>query len=192
VGPKDVIIQTALDIIGQEGVHKITTREIAKRANVNTAALNYHFGTKDRLVEQAMGVFIRELAGTYAELEREELPMEERLLSFLQQFAAFSVRYPGVTKSLVDRMMWAEAGDPALAAAQRKGIERLTGALAIATGRTEPAELRAAALQLMSGVLYPVLLHKQLPDLYGIDYAKAEEREAYVERLYRRYVPGRH
>ncbi|WP_269058701.1 hypothetical protein [Paenibacillus validus] len=41
-----------------------------------------------------------------------------------------------------------------------------------------------------SWITIPVLLHKQLPDLYGIDYARQEEREAYIERLFRQYVPS--
>ncbi len=42
MGPKELIIQTALEIIGQEGIQKITTREVARRTNMNNAALNYH------------------------------------------------------------------------------------------------------------------------------------------------------
>lgn len=188
MGPKELLIQTALEIIGQEGIHKITTREVAKRAKMNNAALNYHFGTKDNLIRQAMDVFIQTLGGTYALLAREDLPPEERLLSFLKKFAEVSIRYPGVPKSLIGQMMWAEESNPLLIASQRKGIEAFTNSLMQVTRIQDKQELSHLALQIMSAILYPILIHKQLPDLYGFDYGNAAERDAYIERLFHQYI----
>lgn len=190
MGPKELIIQTALEIIGQEGIQKITTREVARRTNMNNAALNYHFGTKENLIRQAMEFFIRTLGGAYVLLEQANRSPSERLLAFLKKFAEISVLYPGVTKSLVSQMMFAEEANPALAESQKRGITAFTDSLKQVTGIQGEPELQQLGLQLMAAVIYPVLLHKQLQDLYGIDYARQEEREAYIERLFRQYVPS--
>lgn len=190
MGPKELIIQTALEIIGQEGVQKITTREIAKRANVNSAALNYHFGSKENLIRQAMEFFIKTLNGAFALLEREELGAGERMLAFLKKFAEISVLYPGVTKSLVCQMMFVEADNPALTAAQKHGVAAFASILKQVAGIQEERMALRLGLQMMSSVIYPVLISRQLPALYGFNYADRQEREAYIEQLYRTYVPS--
>lgn len=186
--PKEQIIQTALEIIGREGIHKITTREVAKRAKMNNAALNYHFGTKDNLIRQAMDVFIGRLSSAYTLLQEEDMEPGERVLVFLKRFAELSVMYPGVTKSLVGQMMWAENPDPVLADAQKKGIQAFTESLKPICGIQEERALQELGLQMMAAVLYPILLSNQLPDLYGIDYADQKQRDAYIERLFRQFI----
>lgn len=190
MGPKEIIIQTALEIIGQEGIHKITTREVAKRANVNSAALNYHFGTKDNLIRQAMDVFIGRLGGTYSLLYDEGVEPKERLLAFLKRFAEISVMFPGVTKSLVGQMMWMDTANPVLLQSQRKGVKSFTDILQQVTGIQEEQTLLRLGLQMMAAVIYPVLLSKQLPDLYEMNYSNQTEREAYIEQLFNQYVKG--
>lgn len=47
---KQKILQAAMDIIAAEGLEKTTVRKIAARAGVNIAAVNYHFGGKDAVI----------------------------------------------------------------------------------------------------------------------------------------------
>ncbi|NMD43626.1 MAG: helix-turn-helix transcriptional regulator, partial [Firmicutes bacterium] len=44
-------MKTAVEIIGREGNLNVTIREIAERAAVNIAAINYHFSSKENLIE---------------------------------------------------------------------------------------------------------------------------------------------
>lgn len=44
------IISVAIDLIGRHSNLNITTREIAKKANVNLAAINYYFRSKENLL----------------------------------------------------------------------------------------------------------------------------------------------
>jgi AcrR family transcriptional regulator len=43
------LIQAGLDVFGHQGFEAASTREIAKAANVNLAAILYHFGSKEAL-----------------------------------------------------------------------------------------------------------------------------------------------
>lgn len=52
---KDLILQTTLELIKNEGIEQVTVRKIANRANVNAALINYHFGSKDKLLNDATG-----------------------------------------------------------------------------------------------------------------------------------------
>lgn len=53
---KEAIIQATIDLIEEKGEHleEITVREICKRAGVGLGLVNYHFGNKDKLIEQCV------------------------------------------------------------------------------------------------------------------------------------------
>ncbi len=48
-GARDRILDAALDVFAEYGYDGTSTREICKRAGVNVAALNYHWGSKESL-----------------------------------------------------------------------------------------------------------------------------------------------
>lgn len=50
---KEAMIQAAIELLEEKNEHldEITVREICKRADVGLGLLNYHFGSKDKLIE---------------------------------------------------------------------------------------------------------------------------------------------
>lgn len=53
-GSKDKLLDGALECIRTLGYGATTSRDIARSAGVNVASINYHFGGKDELLEQAL------------------------------------------------------------------------------------------------------------------------------------------
>lgn len=53
---KEAIIQAAMELIEENGEHpeEITVRAICNRAGVGLGLVNYHFGNKDKLIEQCI------------------------------------------------------------------------------------------------------------------------------------------
>lgn len=67
--PRERIIRAALARVDRVGLDGLTVREIAGAADVNLAAVNYYFGSKDRLLEEVVDRAGREgLWGTLDEL----------------------------------------------------------------------------------------------------------------------------
>lgn len=78
VETRERLVQAALDVFGRRGFEGASTREIAKAAKANLAAIVYHFGSKDALY-QAVAEYIvgrigaaigGRLAAIQAELDR--------------------------------------------------------------------------------------------------------------------------
>lgn len=55
VGSKGKLLLGALDCIEQRGYARTSSRDIARAAGVNVASINYHFGSKDALLDEALG-----------------------------------------------------------------------------------------------------------------------------------------
>ncbi|MDT0596305.1 CerR family C-terminal domain-containing protein [Glaciecola petra] len=49
ISSRDQIILIALDLFGQRGYSNVSIRQVCTQAKVNVAAVNYHFGSKDKL-----------------------------------------------------------------------------------------------------------------------------------------------
>src|SRR3954468_8381736 len=58
VATRVALLDTAERLFSQNGIEGTSVREIIKAAGANLGAINYHFGTKDRL---ALEVFARRL-----------------------------------------------------------------------------------------------------------------------------------
>ena len=54
-GSKDKLRQAALHCIAQRGYAATSSRDIAREAGANVASINYHFGSKEALVTEALG-----------------------------------------------------------------------------------------------------------------------------------------
>ena len=85
--------QRLLEAAGQEfaerGFRQATVRDICRRADANVAAINYHFGDKEKLY--AAAVHYAHLCATRhdvvgAAAEANDLPAEERLRAFVRSF----------------------------------------------------------------------------------------------------------
>jgi TetR/AcrR family transcriptional regulator, regulator of cefoperazone and chloramphenicol sensitivity len=65
------LLDAALEIFGNKGFKAATVREIARAAGQNVAAIEYHFGGKDKLYQAVLGGIIRELRSRLADVVAE-------------------------------------------------------------------------------------------------------------------------
>ena len=98
---KEAIMQAAIGLIDEKGerLNEITVREICKRANVGLGLVNYHFGSKDKLIELCVERIINGIVSRFREFRetKDGLTPLERLeylgnmtLSFLFDRCAVS------------------------------------------------------------------------------------------------------
>lgn len=58
VEPRERIIAAARDVFIEQGFDLATVREITLRADVNVAAINYYFGSKDELISEVLNIMM--------------------------------------------------------------------------------------------------------------------------------------
>ncbi|OPL19638.1 MAG: hypothetical protein AVO35_10035 [Candidatus Aegiribacteria sp. MLS_C] len=101
------ILETAEKLIGTEGVCSITTRRIAEEAGVNPAALNYHFGSKEELVDKVLNRMLGRFFGDWSRiLDIDEMSLPVRLYCLFDHTMETIMEYPGMLSShLFDPMV---------------------------------------------------------------------------------------
>lgn len=87
---KEKILQTVMSLLdNEEDLGQITVREIASRAEVNVALINYYFGSKEMLIQEAvankMNLFTRTLL-----VQEPDQSIEERIVNFFISISDFS------------------------------------------------------------------------------------------------------
>jgi AcrR family transcriptional regulator len=104
------LLDAAGEVFAEKGFRSATTREICKKARANVAAINYHFGDKERLYEAVVRYAHRHAAERYpleGDSPRSSAGAPGRLRTFIEQvlFRTLSEGRPAWQVKLLAREM---------------------------------------------------------------------------------------
>lgn len=98
--PRERILVATIDLIEKIGPRKVTTRAIAAAAEVNIAAINYYFASKDGLIEAALAASWDHAAGhVRSYLDAEPWDPREALRNIAVFMLEGGFRFPMVTEA---------------------------------------------------------------------------------------------
>ncbi len=89
LAPKERIRHAAISLFARQGFAETGLRELAAKAEVNLAMINYFFGSKKGLLKEILDSFFEE----YLAVARKELVGEESLHTRLSRFIKSAVLY---------------------------------------------------------------------------------------------------
>lgn len=116
------LLQAGLELFSQRGFEGATTDAIARRAGINKAMINYHFGGKKGLYEAILGDGLGRVAGRLEELLAGGLPADELLAALLDALTELHLERPTLSALLVRE---ATSGGRHLSAATLPAFSRL-------------------------------------------------------------------
>lgn len=186
---RENIIKATLKIIGDEGFQNVTIRKIAALAEVNVAAINYHFGTKDIVINEALKYLTRKLKDSFSFLKEKGLPPEDRLRNFIRNYADAALEHPDVFRNYINHSMCNdEMPSDYSEFIKREGFEELKNTLREIRTEDDDIKLFMKGFQIISGIAFPVLLGKQMEKLSGIEYNDKNVRYKYLDVLLKTIV----
>jgi TetR/AcrR family transcriptional regulator, regulator of cefoperazone and chloramphenicol sensitivity len=178
---KEKIIQATLEIIGNDGIYKVTIRKIAELSGVNVASLNYHFGSKETLIQETMKYFGKQMIDIFSILENVNDTSEEKLEQFVMVYTENILKHPGVIKSIIMQVISGDVKNELLFELIKKGSRLLQGIFLNLSEKKDERIAMMKAVQLMSSIIYPVIWDEYMVKLFDIDYQNKKNREQYLE-----------
>jgi AcrR family transcriptional regulator len=172
--PERRILVATLDSIADFGLDAATVRVIATRAQLNPAAVNYYYRSKERLVEEALRGAWMHVSQDIDRVMREAASPGDGLLVAMRYLIEGVYRYPRLIRAIM-------VEHPKLRLEAASFFRTLFSGLATTSGSSNRTGLGSTLL-----IAFAVLFGFA-PDavalLTGLDLADAEERGALADNL---------
>ena len=182
---KERILLAAVSIVEKEGISAITMRRISRDAGVNTAAVNYHFGSRANLISAVLHASMGHAVDDWAMVMRTEgLGPAARLHCLLHLLLEGISRYPGMVRT---HLFDPDVRDHSTAAFAREFSSFLDMAGEELGGKLKKTRgsLRLSLAQMITSTITVALI----PDLFraatGGNLSEHEARELHVSNLIR-------
>ncbi|MEA3467897.1 MAG: TetR/AcrR family transcriptional regulator [Thermodesulfobacteriota bacterium] len=189
---KERILRSAVYLFARHGFAGTGLRELAARAEVNLAMINYFFGSKKGLLKEILDVFFEE----YLAIARKELPGTDSLHTKLSRFIYSAVRYFESEQDVLLVMITElPHDDPEIieykanwASKMAKIIEKeVCKPLAKETGRTIPASCLGPML---TSLMASRFLFSPLMERLSGDVENSVNIESYIEIITTLFLQG--
>ncbi len=108
----DAVLAAAVQLFAEKGFAATSTREICQRANVTKPVLYYHFGSKERLYEEALVDACNESRKQLIIASRKGKTAREKMMEALAADFAQTVRNPGFSLMMFRMIFASEQASP--------------------------------------------------------------------------------
>jgi AcrR family transcriptional regulator len=187
---KEKILKCVVRLLFKSEPESITTRRIAQEAGVNVAAVNYHFRSKENLIDEAV---LATSAAAFAQgmklLKNKDIAPSERLRKFYEGYAAGLIEYKWITKTAFLNFLMSEHGSERYSAFMREILEETAGILSESSDTGPTRESTQKALLMFSGIALPFLVMGSLSGIGSIDFKDSEVRNSYIGLLVKTLKP---
>lgn len=181
---KDRILNSTLYIIGKEGFQNVTIRKIAAAADVNIASINYYFGSKEGVINEALKCLTSKFMSSFEILDNKENTPIERLRNFLRSYSDASVEYPDVFRNFVNQLIYSEdTGFDYIKFIENEGTFKIKDILSEVTGVKDEEKLSMMAMQGIASIIFPILSNNLGRKFSHLNYKDKNVRYQYIEVL---------
>ncbi|HEY3374097.1 MAG TPA: helix-turn-helix domain-containing protein [Candidatus Aquicultor sp.] len=174
---KDTILKITLDLIKDEGFEAVTIRKIAAKANINVALINYHFGSKEILLNAAVAALLDTFRECFDLLDETTVPPKERLQRFLTRYALSLQQYPELIRRLfLQGNLSFKTHYQYVQFIKAMGLNKIQATIQEITGENDPEQLTIIVSHIMGATFLPILMAPMLGPAMGINLPDVEIR----------------
>jgi AcrR family transcriptional regulator len=98
---KQKIVEATIAMMREEeNISKITIRKIARSANIGVGLINYHFQTKQNLINQCVRIFMGKIISTWDKIipRQKSIAPNDHLKKMLMATLQFMTEYPRISR----------------------------------------------------------------------------------------------
>jgi len=180
---KERIIKATLDIMADEGFQNVTVRKISTRADVNIAAVNYHFGSKDMVIDKALKYVTAQMKKVFTILKENDRPAV-RLSNFIQAYADTVYKYPDIVRYMIDQKIHhSNAPVEYSEYLEQEGIHLIHQALQELHPDEDESRIYMRTLQILGCISFPILMGATVQQYSGLNLNEKSSRNILIELL---------
>lgn len=180
---RERIIKAVLEIIGKKGDVRVTVREISGEANVNLAAVNYYFRTKQNLFDEIEKYFFSKVFEINKILDNKLEAPRKRILKWARELTWLLNENPGIIWIISSKVMKKEKSGVFLNEFIHKKDQRIIDLISDATGIKDEEILAIKSMQIITGIINPLILFFGFKSDFKLRLDKPETMNTYVEML---------
>lgn len=175
------ILEATISTIEKLGVQNVTTRAIAQEAGVNNAALHYYYGTKERLVNEALALTLDHMMMDTNEILSGPGDITGRLHALFDYLIEGIMHYPNLIRAHLTGSLMEGLADTPFGRSWQAWMERACQELDDALPLERQIRLRYTLHAAFSGMLIAGLMQGSLPGISQTDFTDAEARRRYID-----------
>lgn len=181
---KEKILGVTLKIIKDQGVDGVTIRKIAKEAEINVALVNYHFGTKDNLINEALKIVIKDIQKLFCILDEVDIEPKKRLKKFLLSYViAAGENISIIKKAMLDSDKLFQSQMDIITFINEMGIGKIKGLIKEITKVEDEKQLNFTVFQLVGAVFFPIIALPVIEKGGPVKHKVNEDIEGYIDTL---------
>jgi AcrR family transcriptional regulator len=180
---KQHILESTITAIEQHGVSHLTTRVIAAQAGVNNAALHYYYGTKDRLISEALALTAHHMLEDTEEILARQESIQDRLRALFEYLVDGTRRFPNVIRAHLTGPLMEGDSDTPFTRMVETWLDRTSAELWQALPRMTEARARISLHACLSAILVAGLMPASLRHHKELDLRREAFRKRFIDQL---------
>jgi AcrR family transcriptional regulator len=169
--------------MADEGFQNVTVRKISTRADVNIAAVNYHFGSKDMVIDKALKYVTAQMKKVFTILKENDQPAV-RLSNFIQAYADTVYKYPDIVRYMIDQKIHhSNAPVEYSEYLEQEGIHLIHQALQELHPDEDESRIYMRTLQILGCISFPILMGATVQQYSGLNLNEKSSRNILIELL---------
>lgn len=191
---RDRIIRATIACIERDGLDATGIREIAREAQVNSAAISYYFRSKEKLIslaiEQTLDQAFGNVLADFDKLRADGVGVREAFETVLEDIVGNTTHYPRIVHAHFREALVHQRYEGMAIQRLNTFLGELAPKLAPAAPHLTQEELRMALSQVWSSLILLSMMPRLFDQFILLDFRTLETRRAWVKQASRRLFTG--
>lgn len=180
---KQRILDAAIIMFVKECRLQSTTRELAAKAKVNLASLNYYFHTKNKLIEEIEEIISQQIESICQILSDTSVSPFKRLFDWGYQMMTYLLENPGIVYLWAEKRIHTRASNENALRLIQDNENNLINSLALLSSEQDTEKLKYKVVQFFSCIINPVIMELGVKDNIAISIQDERVRREYIETI---------